>query len=62
MKSCIEITGGCYVTTVSFGDPVFKGSFRKFFEVDDNAELKMGFSAQVKAFTSQDFKVSGAIG
>ena len=46
----------------SFGDPVFKESFKKFFEVDDNSELKMGFLAQVKAFTSADFKVSGAIG
>jgi len=62
MKSCIEMTGGFYIMTSSFGDPVFKESFKKFFEVDENGDLKMGFLAQVKAFTSADFKVSGAIG
>jgi len=49
--------------TSSFGDPVFKESFRKFFEVDDNGELKMGFLAEVSCMTMHsDFKVSGAIG
>ena len=48
MKSCIEMTGGFYVMTSSFGDPVFKESFRKFFEVDEvNEELKMGFLASL---------------
>jgi protein transport protein SEC23 len=28
------MTGGYYVMTDSFGNPVFKESFRKFFEVD----------------------------
>lgn len=45
MKSCIEMTGGFYIMTSSFGDPVFKESFKKFFEVDENGELKMGFLA-----------------
>lgn len=62
MKSCIEMTGGFYIMTSSFGDPVFKESFKKFFEVDENGELRMGFLAQVKTLTSSDFKVSGAIG
>jgi len=29
--------------TDSFGNPVFKESFNKFFEVDEMGELKMGF-------------------
>ena len=48
--------------TDSFANPVFKESFKKFFEVDENGDLKMGFLAQVKVMTSPDFKVSGAIG
>ena len=48
--------------TDSFGNPVFKESFRKFFEVDDNGELKMGFVAETTVLTSKEFKVSGAIG
>jgi len=62
MKACIEMTGGFYIMTSSFGDPVFKESFKKFFDVDENGELKMGFLAQIKALTGADFKVSGAIG
>jgi protein transport protein SEC23 len=45
MKSCFDQTGGFYVMTDSFGNPVFKESFKKFFEVDANGELKMGFLA-----------------
>jgi protein transport protein SEC23 len=63
MKSCFDMTGGFYVMTSSFSDPVFKESFKKFFEIDDNGDLKMGFLANVKCFTTfNDFKVSGAIG
>jgi len=43
MKPCLEQTGGFYVMTDSFGNPVFKESFKKFFEVDEMGELKMGF-------------------
>lgn len=45
MKNCFDQTGGYYVMTDSFGNPVFKESFKKFFEVDANGELKMGFLA-----------------
>jgi len=49
--------------TDSFGNPVFKESFRKFFETDENGDLKMGFLAQMKTMTTAaEFKVSGAIG
>jgi len=48
--------------TDSFGNPVFKESFRKFFEVDDNGELKMGFLATTTVFTGKEVKVCGAIG
>jgi protein transport protein SEC23 len=62
MKSCFEVTGGFYIMTDSFGNPVFKESFKKFFELDSKGDLKMGFLAQVKVFCSKEFKVSGAIG
>ena len=46
LKSAFEYTGGFYVMTDSFGNPVFKESFKKFFEVDqETGELKMGFLA-----------------
>jgi len=63
MKSCFDMTGGFYVMTDSFGNPVFKESFKKFFEIDDQGDLKMGFLATTKVMTTMsDFKVSGAIG
>ena len=48
--------------TDSFGNPVFKESFKKFFEVDANGELKMGFLAQIKQLCSKEVKINGAIG
>lgn len=38
--------------TDSFGNPVFKESFKKFFEEDENGDLKMGFLATTKVLTS----------
>ena len=62
MKSCFEMTGGHYVLSDSFGNPVFKESFKKFFEPDDNNDLKMGFLANTKLLVSKEFKISGLIG
>jgi len=62
MKQCFDVTGGFYIMTDSFGNPVFKESFKKFFELDSKGDLKMGFLAQTKVLTSKEFKVSGAIG
>jgi hypothetical protein len=36
--------------------------FKKFFEVDDAGELKMGFLASITITCSQEVKVAGAIG
>ena len=63
MKPCFDSTGGYYVMTDSFGNPVFKESFKKFFEVDQTTgELKMGFLAQIKHLCSKEVKINGAIG
>lgn len=63
MKPCFDQTGGYYVMTDSFGNPVFKESFKKFFEVDQTTgELKMGFLAQIKHLCSKEVKINGAIG
>ena len=48
--------------TDSFANPVFKESFKKFFEVDDNGELKMGFLSKTIVTCSKEVKISGAIG
>lgn len=63
MKPCFEQTGGFYVMTDSFENPVFKESFKKFFEVDEESgELKMGFLSKITVNCSKEVKVQGAIG
>jgi protein transport protein SEC23 len=62
MKPCLEQTGGFYIMTDSFGNPVFKESFKKFFEVDENSDLRMGFLAYIKCLVSKELQVSGAVG
>ena len=48
--------------TDSFGNPVFKESFKKFFEVDDQGELKMGFLSKITVTCSKEIQIQGAIG
>jgi protein transport protein SEC23 len=49
--------------TDSFENPVFKESFKKFFEVDEETgELKMGFLSKITVNCSKEVKVQGAIG
>jgi len=62
MKPCFEQSGGFYIMTDSFGNPVFKESFKKFFEVDEGGELKMGFISKINVACSQEVKIQGAIG
>ena len=62
MKNLFERTGGYYIMTDSFQNPVYKESFQKFFTVDDEGHLKMGFLGKINIFTSKEYKVSGCIG
>lgn len=75
MKSCILRTGGHCVLADSFGQSVFKESFKKVFSRwgdsqqeaatmhrEDAGHLKMGFGARMEVITSREFKIQGAIG
>lgn len=62
MKTLFEKTGGYYIMTDSFQNPVFKESYNKFFSLDDNGHLKMGFMGKIQVFTSKEFKIQGCIG
>jgi len=46
----------------SFSVHVFKDSFRKVFDVDEQGYLQLGFRAEVEVFTSREYKCSGAVG
>jgi len=69
MRPCVEKTGGLLVLADSFGQSVFKESFRRLFRryPDDvqpcNAgHLKMAFAASLEVLCSREFKIAGAIG
>ncbi|RHY14354.1 hypothetical protein DYB25_005379, partial [Aphanomyces astaci] len=69
MKVCVAKTGGVIVLADSFGQSVFKESFRRMFSRfsdeaadSDRDHLTMAFAATLEVLTSREFKVSGAIG
>jgi protein transport protein SEC23 len=69
LRPCIIKSGGLCVLADSFGQSVFKESFRRVFRKWDETSaeadaghLKMGFNATLEVICSRDYKVSGAIG
>ena len=62
MKCLVEKTGGIMVLTDSFSTMVFKESFRKIFNLDDDGLLKMCFRGRLELFVTPPFKISGALG
>jgi protein transport protein SEC23 len=69
LKPCVTTTGGLVVIADSFGQSVFKESFRRVFKrwgegapEPDRGHLQMGFNAVLEVVTSREFKISGAIG
>lgn len=69
MRSCVNSTGGLCVMADSFGQSVFKESFRRVFKrwedtapAPDAGHLLMGFGATLEVVASREYKISGAIG
>ncbi|KAJ1647773.1 GTPase-activating protein S23 [Coemansia erecta] len=62
MKSLVNWTGGHMVLTDSFVTAIFKQSFQRVFEKDEQDQLMMGFNAMVEVQTTKELKVCGLIG
>jgi protein transport protein SEC23 len=62
MKVVADKSGGYMVMSDSFSMHVFKDSFRKLFDCDENGYLNLGFNAKVEIFTSRECKCCGAVG
>jgi protein transport protein SEC23 len=69
MKTCVESTGGYVVLADSFGQSVFKESFRRVFSRHaeqahdaDRGHLTMGLSGTLEVVCSPEIKIKGAIG
>ncbi|CDR42011.1 CYFA0S08e02586g1_1 [Cyberlindnera fabianii] len=62
MQSLPNKTGGCMLLTDAFTTSIFKQSYLRLFNKDEDGFLLMGFNATLEAKTSKDLKVSGLIG
>jgi len=62
MRYISEKTGGYIVVNEMFLSEVFKDSYKKIFEKDQNGDLKIGSAAKIDIFLSKDLRVNGAIG
>ncbi|KAL4273792.1 hypothetical protein GQ457_13G028790 [Hibiscus cannabinus] len=61
MKVAVERTGGLVVLAESFGNSVFKGSFRRMFK-DGEQSLGLCFNGMLEINCSKDIKIQGVIG
>jgi protein transport protein SEC23 len=50
------------ILTDSFSTMLFKDSFKKIFDLDENGNLKMNFRAKIDVNTTNPIKLSGALG
>jgi len=62
MKVVADKSGGYMVMSDSFSMGVFKDSFRKMFDCDEQGYLQIGSNAKIEVFTSREFKCCGAVG
>ncbi|KAI9824482.1 MAG: GTPase-activating protein S23 [Phylliscum demangeonii] len=62
MKGLSNSTGGHMILTDSFTSSMFKQSFVRVFDKDENDLLLMGFNASLEVLTTKELKVTGLIG
>lgn len=62
MKDLCNLTGGVLLLTDAFTTSIFKQSFLRLFNKDDDGFLSMGFTGVMDIKTSKELKVSGLIG
>ncbi|KAI0313283.1 hypothetical protein OF83DRAFT_1142114 [Amylostereum chailletii] len=62
MRSLPNSTNGVIVLSDSFATSIFKQSFLRVFNKDDQGDLEMGFNATFDVQTTKELKVSGLIG
>ena len=62
MKGLANSTGGHMILTDSFTSSMYKQSFTRIFDKDENDNLLMGFNANLEVLTTKELKVTGLIG
>ncbi len=62
MKSLPNQSGGVMILADAFTTAIFKQSFLRMFNKDDDGFLLMGFNGSLEILTSKELKISGLIG
>ncbi|WFD34192.1 GTPase-activating protein S23 [Malassezia cuniculi] len=62
MNSLSNLTNGSLLLVDSFQMGIFKQSFNKLFDKDENGDLQMGFNATLEVQCTKELRVSGLIG
>eukprot|EP01135_Chromosphaera_perkinsii_P005941 Nk52_evm9s373 gene=Nk52_evmTU9s373 len=62
MKALCNWTGGYMILGDSFNTSLFKQTFQRVFNKNENDEYQMAFGAQVEVQTTRELKICGAIG
>jgi protein transport protein SEC23 len=62
MRSLSNSTGGHMILTDIFTSSMYKQSFLRVFDKDDQDNLLMGFNASLEVLTTKELKVTGLIG
>jgi protein transport protein SEC23 len=62
MKSLTNSTGGHMIITDSFTSSMYKQSFLRVFDKDEEENLLMAFNASLEVLTTKELKVTGLIG
>lgn len=62
MKSLANFTGGHMILADAFNSTIFKQSFQRVFNQNEDGSLEMGFNANLEIMTTKEIKISGLIG
>lgn len=62
MKGLPNSTGGNMILTDSFTSSMYKQSFARIFDKDENGNLLQGFNASLEVMTTKELKITGLIG
>jgi protein transport protein SEC23 len=62
MQDLVKKTSGFMILSDTFKGAIFKNSFGRIFDIDQNLQLNMAFNATLEVQASRELKVCGAIG
>lgn len=62
MKIIAEKTGGYVIMNELFNSDVFKETYKKMFDKEENGNLKLATAGKIDLWVSKELKIHGALG